>query len=141
MMPIGPPRLAPAGTPECVAHLLDHAAAHLGPVVETGSLDLKPYDLICPDVGTWAHHLYGKVWDREFAIQVAANDEGALAFEATISCFVKIIINGGDEWMRIEFRHVKGMDGLLKGVKDLLLVVRVVCALRMPHVCEPDAKA
>lgn len=142
MTPNAPSTLAPAGTPECVAHFLDNAAAHLGPVIENGSLDLKAYDLIRPDVGTWAHHLYGKVWDREFAIQVAANDRDAPTFVATISCFVKLVLNVDDDpWMRIEFRQVKGMDGLLKCVKELLLVVHIACVLRMPHVCEPDPKA
>ena len=137
-----PPRLAPPGTPECIVHFLDTAAAYLGRVVEKDSLDLKPYDLIMPDEGTWAHHLYGTVWDRDFAIQIAANDQDAPEFHAVISGFVRIVVNGNsDHWLRIDCRRVTGMYDLMKCVKDLILVVRIACALRMPHVCEPDGKA
>jgi hypothetical protein len=141
MIPHTPSKLAPAGTPECVAHFLDHAAQHLGQVVEKGVLELKPYDLSSPEEGTWAHHLYGKVWERDFAIQIAANDRDSPAFHSTISCFIKLVVTSDDPWMRVDCRHAIGMDGLLKCVKDLVLVARIVCALRMPHVCEPDAKA
>jgi len=142
MTPLGPPKLAPEGTPFSVARYLDNAAEYLRPIAEQDALDLKPYDIRQPDDGAWGHHLYGSAWDRGFAIQVVANDVGADSFNATVTAFVLHYAKGAKEvWLQIECRAVNGMAGLVACVHDFLAILRLACVWRMAHVTDPDSEA
>lgn len=142
MTPLGPPKLAPEGTPFSVARYLDNAAEYLRPIAEDGALDLKPYEIRHPDDGTWGHHLYGSAWDRAFAIQVTANDVEADAFTASVTGFILHCAEGvEEEWVQIEFRRVNGMAQLVECVHEFLEALRLACVWRMAHVTDPDSKA
>lgn len=142
MTPLGPPKLAPEGTPFSVARYLDNAAEYLKPIAQDHALRLKPYDIRQPDDGTWGHHLYGAAWDRAFAIQVTANDAGADMFSATVTGFVLHYVKGvEEEWLQIECRAVNGMAQLVTCVHDFLQSLRLTCVWRMAHVTDPDSKA
>jgi hypothetical protein len=135
-----PPKLAPEGTPFAVALYLDRAAEQLRPIVERDALQLVTYDICQPEDFTWGHHVYGKVWDRDYAIQIIANDTGARTFKGIVIGFVLHYVQGKEEWIDLEYRETLGMAGMAACVRETVLKMRIACALRMPHITEPDIK-
>lgn len=135
---------APIGTPFQVTRLLDDAARQLVSFAAKRSLKLKPYDLAEPDEKLWGHYLYGEAWDREFVIEVSANDVGARLGTTTVTVFVLHYPQGvidDNGWVEIDSREVTGLPGLQHGVDLMLHAARLACVLRMPHCTDPDLKA
>ena len=124
----GPPSLAPTGTPPTVAHYLDNAAACLRPYIQDFGLELKAYEVVDAERGTWVHHLYGSVANARFAIQVAVNDDDAPLFVGTVAGFVEIFDQGGNaDWLKISWRKASGMHGMLEAVDETFQLLRLGC--------------
>lgn len=128
--------------PPPIKYCLDMAAECLKPFAETNGLTLKPYEIADPATSNWAHHLYGKLRDRDYAIQVSTTVADGGALRARLYGFVKHWSSGGGEaWLLIDQYLTGGMRGLLTGSVALLRSLQLACVFLMPHPTDPDLKA
>ena len=142
MTPLGPPRLAPKGTPEAVARYLDDAAAYLRPYVEDFSLELKPYENAEAHAGTWAHNLYGSQSGARYAIQLASNDDEAPSFIGTVTGYVMARgEDGAMGWMEVAARKATGMAGALEAIDAMYRFLRLACGFRAAYARHPAPRA